>query len=355
MKKHITDGVGIPDATIGLDLSDRTFQFCELNARGEIVEEGKRTLNRTALARYLAKKPEGTRVALETGGHSAWVKETIEELGLEAVVANARDLKAVTSRSTRTDGHDARRLAKLARLDPELLNPVELRDGETQADLFTVRARAVLVEARTMLVNFARGVTKTLGHRLPSCDAHRFAERVRGAVPEALKDALLPLLRVVEEIAAQIEGYDESVEKLAEERYPETRWLKQVPGVGTLTALTFVLTLGGHARFAHSRDVGPFLGLVPGRRQSGEQDPHLRITKCGDRYLRRLLVQCAHVTMGRWGGDTALRAWAVAHAGVSRTARKRTVVAVARRLAVLLHRLWSKQEVFRPFPSLAAA
>jgi transposase len=205
------------------------------------------------------------------------------------------------------------------------------------------------------LINFARGITKTLGHRLPASATHHFAERVRAAVPNALQPALLPVLNVLEEIAGQIEDFDLKIEALAEQRYPQTRWLKQVPGVGTLTALTFVLTLGDPERFAHSRDVGPFLGLVPRRRQSGEQDPHLRISKCGDRYLRRLLVQCAHVVMGRFGPDCALRRWALAHAQHSRTAKKRTVVAVARRFAVLLHRLWHRQEVFRPFPLAVAA
>jgi transposase len=221
--------------------------------------------------------------------------------------------------------------------------------------LFVIRARAVLVEARTRLINFARGVTKTLGRRLPGSASHRFVERVREAVPEVLEPALSGVLDVLQEITAQIEDYDGKIEALAIERYPQTGCLKQAPGVGTLTALTFVLTVGEPGRFAHSRDVGPFLGLVPRRRQSGEQDPHLRISKCGDRYLRKLLVQCAHVAMGRFGPDCALRRWALDHARQSRTAKKRTVVAVARKLAVLLHRLWSRQEVFRPFPAAVAA
>jgi transposase len=268
-------------------------------------------------------------------------------------VANARELRAVTGRSHRTDHHDARQLARLARVDAALLNPVRLRGAAEQADLFVVRARAALVEARTMLINFARGITKTRGLRLPASTSHRFAQRVRAAVPEALAEALLPLLDVLEEITAQIGTLDAKIEALAEQRYPETRWLKQVPGVGTLTALTFVLTVGDPARFAHSRDVGAFLGLVPRRRQSGDSDPHLRISKGGDRYLRRLLVQCAHVITGRFGGDCALRQWALDHARGSRTAKKRAVVAVARKLAVLLHRLWRREEVFRAFPAAA--
>jgi transposase len=355
MKKNSILATTIPATTIGLDLSDRTLQFCELNASGEIVAEGQLKLDRPTLRRYFATKPAGARVALETGGHSAWVRELIEEMGHEAVVANARELQAVTGRSHRTDHHDARQLARLARVDAELLNPVELRRTAEQADLFVIRARAVLVEARTMLINFARGVTKTLGHRLPASATHLFAERARAAVPEPLRPALLPLLKVLDEIAAQIEDFDEKIEALAERRYPETRWLKQAPGVGTLTALTFVLTVGDPERFAHSRDVGPFLGLVPRRRQSGEQDPHLRITKCGDRYLRKLLTQCAHVILGRFGPDCALRRWGLEHARGSRTAKKRTVVAVARKLAVLLHRLWRRREVFQPFAVFAAA
>ena len=149
-----------------------------------------------------------------------------------------------------------------------------------------------------MLINFARGIAKTTGGRLPSSGSHGFSERVRAAVPEALRPALPPLLHGLDQITQEIDGYHENIEALADHRYPETRWLRQAPGVGTLTALTFVLTVSDPVRFAHSRDVGPFLGLVPRRRQSGEQDPHLRIGKCGDRYLRQLLVQCAHVAMG---------------------------------------------------------
>jgi len=354
MKKNITPVSEIPELTIGLDLSDRTAQYCELDAAGRMLGEGQIKLNHTALRRYLSGKPTGARVALETGGQSAWVRELIEATGHEAVVAHARDLEAVTGRSHRSDRHDARQLARLARVDAGLLHPVELRRSAEQADLFVIRARAALVEARTRLINLARGAAKTLGCRFPSTASHCFAERARAAVPEALEAALLPLLNVLEQIATEIVGYDEKIEALAQDRYPETRWLQQVPGVGTLTALTFVLTVAAPDRFAHSRDVGPFLGLVPRRRQSGEQDPHLRITKCGDGYLRKLLVQCAHVVMGRFGPDSALRRWALQHAQHSRTAKKRTVVAVARKLAVLLHRLWRRQEVFQSFPMAVA-
>lgn len=352
MKKNTIPVCDIPEWTIGLDLSDRTFQFCELNAKGEIVGEGQRKLDRANLKKYLASRPKA-RVALETGGQSAWVEQLVEESGHQAIVANARELQAVTGRSHRSDAHDARQLARLARVDAQLLNPVRLRNPRQQADLFVVRARAVLVEARTMLINFARGITKTTGHRLPAASTHRFSERVRQAVPEALRPALLPLLNVLDHLAEELNRYDENVEALAQQRYPETHWLRQAPGVGPLTALTYVLTVSDPDRFAHSREVGPWLGLVPRRRQSGEQDPHLGISKCGDRYLRKLLVQCAHVVMGRFGPDCALRRWALEHARSSRSAKKRTVGAVARKLAVILHRLWVSQQSFQAFPAAA--
>lgn len=353
MKKHTIESNPIPAVTIGLDLSDRSFQFCELDQSGVIIAEGNRPLTRAKLVSYLSAKPLGARVALETGGQSAWVSEVIELLGHEAVVANARDLKAVTGRSHRSDRRDAQQLAKLARVDVSLLNPVQLRSTIRQADLFIIRARAALVEARTKLINFARGATKMMGHRLPASVSYRFAERAIESVPEILEAALVPVLEVLRAIGERIAAYDELIEKLADERYPETRWLKQVPGVGTLTALAFVLTVGEPDRFARSRDAGVFVGLAPRRKQSGEEDPELRITKCGDRYLRRLLVQCAHVLMGRFGQDCALRQWAIEHSGNSKSKKKRTVVAVARKLAVLLHRLWNRQEAFRPFPQAA--
>lgn len=355
MKKNSKKVNEIPGRTIGMDVSDRTFHYCELDDRGAVLDEGAEALTRKALSRYLAKQPGGTRVALEACGHSAWIRDEIVGAGHEAVVANPRDLAAVTSRKHRTGRSDAHQIARLARVEPELLNPVELRRACEQADLYVIRARAALVEVRTKLINVARGAAKFLGERLPDCRSYLFEERVKDAVPDVLKDALEPLLAVVAAVNEQIRNYDERLEELAREQYPETKWLSQVPGVGTLTALTFVLTIGDPKRFAHSRDAGVYLGLTPGKRESGEQDPHLRISKCGDRYLRKLLTQSAHKVIGPHGPDSALRRWGLEHAKGSRAAKKRAVTAVARRLAVLLHRLWLRQEEYRAFPQPLAA
>ncbi len=352
--KQSSRWIGIPELTIGLDVSDRSLRYCELDARGEIVGEEKLPLRRGELHRYLKSRPCRARVALEAGGHAAWIRDEIEAAGHEALVANARDLAAVTGRNHRTDRSDARQIARLARVDAQLLHPVELRGACAQADLFVIRARAALVEVRTKLINMARGMVKVTGERLPDSRTDRFAERMRDAMPEVLCAAMDPVLAVLEKVGEQIGEIDEELERLAEKQYPETRWLKQVPGVGTLTALTYVLTVGDPRRFAHSRDAGPVLGLAPKKRESGEQDPALGISKCGDRYLRTLLIQCAHRILGPLGPDSALRQWGLQHAQGGKAAKRRAVTAVARRLAVLLHRLWWRQEVYRPFPMPAS-
>jgi len=342
-----------PSEAIGLDLSDRSGQYCHLDVDGEIQAEGKVILTAAGLKRAFGHLPR-TRMAIETGAQSGWVKRCLEELGHEVIVANARELQAISGSARKTDQRDAQQLARLARVDPKLLSPVELRSAEQQLDLIPIRARALLVEARTKLVIGVRGLAKIEGIRLPAASTAYFSPRARQALNEQLQRVLGPLLTAIEQLTEAIEASEETITQTAEQRYPETRWLKQVPGVGSLTALTFVLTLGRKERFVHSRDVGPFLGLTPRRQQSGEEDPELRITKCGDKYLRKLLVQCAHHLMGRFGPDSALKQWAVMHAGGSKRAKKCTVVAVARKLAVLLHRLWSREEEYRAFPAVAA-
>lgn len=342
-----------PGEAIGLDLSDRTGQYCHLDADGGIEAEGKVTLTAAGLKRVFGHLPR-TRMAIETGAQSAWVKRCLEELGHEVIMANARELQAITGGARKTDQRDAQQLARLARVDPKLLSPVELRGAQQQLDLIPIRARALLVEARTKLVNGVRGLANVEGIRLPAASTACFSKRARSALNEQLLSSLAPLLAAIEQITEAIETSEETIAQTAETRYPETLWLKQVPGVGTLTALTFVLTIGRPERFVHSRDVGPFIGLTPRRQQSGEADPQLRISKCGDKYLRKLLVQCAHHVMGRFGPDSALKQWGVSHAGGSKRAKKSTVVAVARKLAVLLHRLWSRQEEYRAFPAVAA-
>jgi transposase len=237
----------------------------------------------------------------------------------------------------------------LARVDPKLLHPIQHRGGTAQADRALLRSRNALVECRTKLVNHARGIVKSIGGRLPSCSTSYFHKRVRQDLPNELKPALTPVLDTIGTLTLKIRRLEARIERLASKRYPETGLLRQVSGVGPLTSLSFVLTLEDPERFKHSRTVGPYLGLRPRQSQSGGQDPELRITKAGDTDLRRLLVGSAHYILGPFGPDTDLRRWGLALAARGKkNAKKRAVVAVARKLAVLLHRLWVTAEVYEP-------
>ncbi len=309
----------------------------------------------SALRKHLGRYTDPIRVVMETGGQSAWVSQLAEELGHEVIIANARDLQAVTGGTRRSDRQDAKQLARLGRLDPELLRPVTLRGRSEQIDLCVIRTRAGLVEIRSKMITMMRSMAKQFGYRLPSSSTENFVGRTREAIPAELRAALEPLLESIETVSQQIGACEAHIATAAETKYRETRWMTQVHGVGVLTALTFRLTLGDGTRFQHSRDVGAYLGLTPKRRQSGEQDPELGISKAGDRYLRKLLVQCAHHMIGRWGQECALRDWALKRIAGSRRNKKRIVVAIARKLAVLLHRLWQRQQTFQPYPVDAAA
>lgn len=334
--------------TIGLDLGDKASRYCVLDSRGEVVQEGSVATTKKAIAQLLGSRKHG-RIALEVGTHSPWVSRLLASFGHEVIVANARQVKLISQSTRKDDKLDARTLARLARIDPELLRPIRHRSEQTQLHLIQIRARAALVEARTSLVNAVRGLAKALGERVPKCDAgHLGVERLAG-LPAALRQALRPLLEEVECLTEKIHGYDERIEQIAREEYPETELLRQIKGVGTLIALTFVLTVENAERFQKSRDVGCYIGLRPKRSDSGESQPQLRITKEGDPYLRQLLVQGAHYILGAHGPDTDLKRWGwklAARGG--KNAKKRAVVAVARKLAILLHHLWVTGEVYEP-------
>src|SRR5437879_5900411 len=334
--------------TVGIDLGDRSSRYCILDEQGEVLAEGSVATTKKGFAQVFGSKPR-SRVALEVGTHSPWVSRYLADLGHEVIVANARRVRLITDSTRKDDRLDAKTLARLARIDPELLSPIRHRSAQAQADLMVIRARAVLVEARTMLVNAARGLTKSYGERLPSCGTGQVREQLAESLSEPLQSALKPLLAEVESVSEHIREYDEQIENIAKSRYPEIELLKQVHGVGTLTALTYVLTVEDPYRFRRSRDAGAYFGLRPRRRESGESRPQLRITKEGDAYVRKLLVQCAHHILGPFGRDSDLRRWGLELAARGgKNAKKRALVAVARKLAVLLHKLWVSGEVYEP-------
>jgi transposase len=339
---------GVDDLTIGVDLGDKTSRYCIIDSNGEVVKEAGVATTRKGIREKFGELKR-SRIALEVGPHSPWVSRLLAELGHEVIVANPRQLKLITESSRKCDPVDAQTLARLARVDPVLLRPIRHRSEQAQMDLMVIRARAALVIARTSLVNTARGLAKSVGERLPKVDAEALDLEHAKELPEALRQVLKPILNSVEELTAKIKAADKDIEQIARTRYPETKLLMQVSGVGTLIALTFVLTIEDNSRFAKSRDVGCFVGLRPRRADSGESRPQLPITKEGDVYLRALLVQGAHCILSRQGPDTDLKRWGERMAnGRGKNAKKRAIVAVARKLAVLLHRLWVTGEVYEP-------
>jgi transposase len=334
--------------TIGVDLGDRWSFYCVLDEAGKIILEQKVPTTPEAMKQTFSRMPQ-SRIALETGTHSPWASRLLTELEHEVIVAHAQKVQLITKSNRKDDRHDARTLARLARIDPELLGPVRHRSAQAQIHLTVIRARAELVSVRTALVNAARGLVKSYGERLPKCGTEQVSRELAAALSTELRDVLEPLLTEIESLNERIKEYDERMEKIAKEVYPEVSLLKQVKGVGTQIALTYVLTIEDPHRFLKSREVGCFLGLKPGRRNSGESEPQKKISKAGDRYLRTMMVQGAHYILGPFGEDSDLRRWGrkLSERG-GKNAKKRAVVAVARKLAVLLHRLWVSGEVYEP-------
>src|ERR1700756_342522 len=334
--------------TVGLDLGDRNSWYCVVDEAGQIQLEQRVSTTAKALREVFGAMPR-SRIALETGTHSPWISRLLTELGHEVIVANARKVRLIGESRKKDDRLDAQTLARLARIDPQLLSPVKHRSAKAQGDLTVIRARAGLVRARTALVNTARGLAKSYGERLRGCNVRNMNREKAEILSPELQTALEPLLAGIESLSERIREYNEAIEQLAQESYPQVARLKQVKGVGTLIALTFLLTLEDAHRFRKSRDVGCYLGLQPGRRNSGQSQPQMHISKEGDPYLRTLLVQGAQHILGPFGPDCDLRRWGLklAERGGG-GGKKRAIIATARKLAVLLHRLWVRGEGYEP-------
>jgi transposase len=333
-----------------MDLGDKYSHVAVLRQDGTIVEELSLRTSREHIGRYFRNLRGRMRVVLEAGTHSPWISALLEECGHEVVVANPQRAGAFLATNGRKhDKLDARTLAQLGFYMLSLLRPLKHRSQAAQQDLAVIRARAAAIRCRTVLVNAARSLVKVQGYRLPSCSASSFARAVAGHVPAELRDALEPLLKQIAELTTTIKEYDKKVSTLCA-KYPETEILRQIDGVGPLTAVTFILTLEDPERFAKSRQVGAFVGLVPRQCDSGDRSPQLRITKAGDSYLRQILISAAHYILGPFGPDCNLRRHGeMLMARGGKRAKKQAVVATARKLAILMHRLWRTGETYEPF------
>jgi len=335
--------------TIGMDLGDKSHSICVMQDANKIMEC--EVTNTAKAVEKFFKKYRGATVIIETGTHSPWISRLLEKLGMKVLVGNTRKLRAIWSSTQKSDVRDAEMLARIGRFDPQLLSPIQHRGEQAQLDLELIRGREVMVSARTKMVNHVRGTVKAMGQRIPKCSTDCFHRRAR----EVLKDSQLlaveePLLKMIELMTEKIHELDKRINVMAQESYPESNLLQQVNGVGALTSLAYVLILEDGKRFQKSRDVGAFLGMTPRRDQSGETDKQLRISKAGNHELRRLLVGCAHYILGRFGPDCDLRRFGqklMLRGG--KNAKRRAVVAVARKLAVLLHRLWVSGTAYDPF------
>lgn len=335
-------------STLGIDLGDTKSMICELDALGDQVSMRSVSTTTAGLKRYLKDRPSCL-IALEAGTHSGWISRLLEGLGHRVLVGNPRKLRAIWQSDHKSDMRDAQMLARIARFDPQLLFPIHHRGERAQSHLAMIRARDALVRARRVLVGSARGLVKTQGSRISKCSTECFHKKLLAEMPAALQPALEPIAASLETISQQIRRFDRQIEQLGREHYPETQVLQAINGVGTLTSLAFVLTLEESSRFEHSRQVGAFLGLTPKRDQSGTIDKPLSITKAGDCALRRLLVQSAHYIMGAFGQDCDLRRFGLKLAARGdKVAKRRAVVAVARKLAVLMHSLWKNNSPYDP-------
>jgi transposase len=347
---RISEGV-----TIGVDLGDRGTEMCMLDETGRRIACLRASTTEKGLIAATKRYP-GARVVMEVGTQSPWVSRLFERQGYEVIVANPWRVRQIAGKQDKTDSIDAELLARLGRVDPALLRPVKHRGEQAQKDRALLRVRDGLVRARSAMVTQARCIAKSLGKRLPSCDAHNFAKRIERTELRTAFPGLEMLLGAVADLTRRIGELDREIESACRQSYPETARLRQIPGVGPITALAYVLTIEDPKRFERSRSVGAYLGLRPKKYQSGESNPQLGISKAGDPYLRRMLVQAAHHILGHYGRDTALRRFGerlMKRGG--RSARKRAVVAVARKLAVLLHRLWVTGDDYQPLRGVALA
>jgi transposase len=332
--------------TIGCDLGDKMSEICVLDPEGKVKLRASARTTRKGMTAFFTRA--SAHVVIEVGAHSRWVRTLLAELGHQVTVANPRRVKLISESNNKTDRHDAELLARLGRMDVTLLAPVAHRTPQAQADLAVAKARDTLVATRTKLVNHIRGTVKSFGERLPKCSAESFARQTRSLVPVELQPALEPIYQVLDRLDEQVKEQDRLIERVAK-RYPDVDVVSQISGVGVLTALVFLLTIEDKSRFAKSRMAGAFLGLRPRKSKSGDGDPQLRITKTGDPFMRRLLVNGANYILGPFGKDSDLRRWGLELAKRGgKNAKKRAKVAVARKLAVLMHRLWVTGEVYEP-------
>jgi transposase len=337
---------------LGIDLGDRKHHVCVTDKEGTILSEFIIANDRAALRKLCEDHPDGA-VAIEVGTHSPWISRFLTNNGIHVTVANARKLRAIYQNDRKCDRFDARMLAKLLRADPDLLCPIRHGSEQAQKDLVAIKIRDSLVRQRTHIVATVRSVIKSLGLRIPSSGSEAFHLRAEAFLAEhpEFDAALTPALISLKALTEQIRFYDKAIEQAAREHHPQAARFQKIPSIGPITSMAFVLCVEDPNRFKDPRDVGAYLGLVPRRDQSGGTDKQLPISKVGNKYLRQLLVQCAQYLLGHFGPDCTLRQQGLALAAKGgRAAKKKAVIAIARKLAVMMIAMWQKDGDYEAFP-----
>ena len=356
MKKQTTS-----QFVIGVDLGDTKHTICVTDKQGMILKEFAFPNSRKHLLQLAADYPKAL-VALEVGTHSPWISRLLVEAGCEVIVANARKLRAIYQNERKCDKLDAQMLAKLVRVDPSLLHPVQHASEQCQRDSLNLKLRDILVRQRVHIISSVRGVLKSLGLTTlcPSTSSYPTKAREALALEASILTSIEPALKALDALNEQIKAYDKAITLAIQERYPAAQLLMSIAGVGPITALSFVLVVDDPTRFEDVRDIGAYLGLVPRRDQSGDTDKDLPISKTGNQALRRLLVQCAQYILGNFGPDSDLRRQGLKLAGKGgkaggtkngqtkaraggKAAKRKAVVAVARKLSVVMLTMWKKQ------------
>lgn len=331
---------------LGIDVHAKTSELCEVSASGKVVRRERMATTRAGLRRRFEGAAR-SRVVVECGGSTPWIVRMLEGFGHEVVVVNPRRVRLIAESTLKCDRVDAEILARLSRLDPELLRPVYQRSYEGQLLRTQLTVRSGLVRARASLINRIRGTLRAHGAPMSSCTARAFvAKFAEHRPPQELREVLEPLAGAIGELSERIDALEKRL--VDDSRSDELLGrLQEVPGVGPLVSLAFVAWVDRAERFVRSRDVGACLGLRPTLCASGGSMRQGAITREGDTAMRWLLVQAAHAALAV-RRDSALKRWG--EALVARAGKKRAVVALARKLGVLMHRLWVTGERYQPFP-----
>jgi transposase len=324
------------DYFAGLDISMDETHVCVVDRDGAVVYECKSASTAEAIADTLSRAPSCSRIVFETGRMAPILFHRLSQLGLPVVCVESRQayqaLKALATH--KTDRNDARGLAHLGRTG--FFKPVHVKSLSAHAVRSLIIARKKLVGQRVTLENQIRGLAIVFGVRLPRALTAAFIDRALTASEgvAGLSAAMRGLIAARTAVITAVAAIDADIRRITTAS-EACRRLMAIPGVGQLTALAFVAAIDDPSRIRRSRDVGAYLGLVPKRYQSGEVNYVGGISKCGDRRVRTLLYEAANVMLTRYKGQLKLKDWAFAIA--RRSSMRKARIALARRLAIIMH------------------